>query len=140
MWGFEGQMLWFWGGGLHGRVSVDVPRLKRYVTSASGMIGMDERDSDGSHSSSSSSPSSHEGPECLEGQDVEPRLTETRATIPLLQQSLIFYALFMAFMILHMNACRFQSHIWSAYVSHEFASRGSMWGLECIHSQPIRVC
>ncbi|KAM7416509.1 hypothetical protein PAMA_018524 [Pampus argenteus] len=64
-------------GAEYGRVSFDVLRLKRYMTSAPGMIGMEERGSDGSYSSSSSSFSA-EGPESFEGQGVEPRLGNTR--------------------------------------------------------------
>ncbi|KAA8592892.1 hypothetical protein FQN60_018347, partial [Etheostoma spectabile] len=47
------------------RVSFDVLRLKWYMTSLSGMIGMEERSSDGSYSSSSVSSSLAEGPEAL---------------------------------------------------------------------------
>lgn len=62
------------------------------MTSASGMIGMEERGSDGSYSSSSSS-SSDEGPESLEGQGVESRLTDTRP-VPFVEARSYFYALF----------------------------------------------
>lgn len=86
----------------YGRVSIDVLRLKRYMTSTSGMIGMEERGSDGLCSFSSSSSSSAEGPESLEGQDIEPRLTNTRP-VPLLKHSLIFTLCSMVVMTLHMN-------------------------------------
>lgn len=61
----------------YGRVSCDVLRLKRYMTSGSSMIGMDERDSDGLYSSASSSFSLAEGLENLEGQGAEPRLRDS---------------------------------------------------------------
>lgn len=93
-------MLRFWAE--YRRVSFDVLRLKRYMTSAPGMIGMKERDSDGSYSSSSTSSSSAEGPERLEGQDFEPRLCATKP-VALSKHSLIFTLCFMVVMILHMN-------------------------------------
>lgn len=63
------------------------------MTSPSGMIGMEERGSDGSYSSSSVSSSSAEGPESLEGRGVEPRLTDTRP-VPFVKAQSYFYALF----------------------------------------------
>ncbi len=75
------------------------------MTSASGMIGKEERGSDGSCSSSSSSSFSAEGPESRQGQGAELRLTDT-GPVPLLKSSLIFKLSFMVVMILHMNVCR----------------------------------
>lgn len=89
-------------GAEYGRVSFDVLWLKRYMTSAPGMIGMEERGSDGSYSSSSSFCSLAEGPESVKGQGVEPRLSDTRP-IPLLKHSLIFTLCSMVVIILHMN-------------------------------------
>lgn len=54
---------------------------------------MKERGSDGSYASSTSSSSSAEGPESLEGQGVEPTLSDT-GPVPLLTHRLMFYALF----------------------------------------------
>lgn len=79
-------MLGFWEE--YGRVSVDVLRLKQYMTSGSGMIGMEERGSDGSYSSASSSSSSAVGPGNLEGQGAEPRLSDTRP-VPLWRRWLL---------------------------------------------------
>lgn len=121
----------------YGRVSIDVLRLKRYMTSTSGMIGMKERDSDGSHSSSSSSSSSsHGGPGCLEGQRIEPRLDDS-GPVPLLKPSLIFRLCSVVVMILHMNVFEcalFPVAHMVGVRSQGFASCGSMWGLQCIHS------
>lgn len=90
----------------YGRVTSDVLRLKRYMTSGSWMIGMEERGSDGSYSSASSSFSLAAGSENLEGQGAEPRLTDTRPA-PLLKRSLIFYAFFFTVdMTLHMNVLK----------------------------------
>lgn len=116
----------------YGRVSIDVLSLKRYMTSTSGMIGMKERDSDGSHSSSSSD----EGPECVEGQRIEPRLTDIRP-VPLPKHRLIFALCSAVVMILHMNVFEcvlFPVAHMVGVRSQGFASWGSTWGLECIHS------
>lgn len=105
----------------YGRVSIDGPQLKWYMTSAPGMIGMEERGSDGLHSSSSSSPSSAADPrKAWRGQGVEPTLTNTRPA-PLLKRSLIFTLSSMVVMILHMNVCCFTygRRTFSAVSPHE---------------------
>ena len=106
------------------RVSTDALLLKWYMTSNSGMIGTEERGSDGLYSSSSSSSSSAEGPESLEGQGIEPRLTDTRP-VPLFKHSLIVTLCSMLVMILHMNVFEcvlFQVTHMVSVGSQEFAS------------------